>query len=395
MKFISAVSTEIDFEDALKELIQQTASEMGETELDLMVVFISAHFTHAVREIVKDLRAALRPRLLLGCTAEGVISRDSEYENEPAISLVAASLPGSELRAFLLQGESPDWTRLLLDEDKFRGMLSPPQNTRLFLLLGDPFSTPMEDLLQAFNNFYPGVPVVGGMASAALRPDGNFLIVNDQVVRRGAVGVALAGAMSVDIIVSQGCRPIWRPFKVASASRNEIYNLEGRAPLAWLQDLIPELSEEDKFLLRNGMFVGLAVNPNKEPLGRGDFLIRGVIGIDQESGAIAIGDSVMDGQIIQFHLRDAVTAQEDLEMQLIPQMFRERAEGGLLFNCNGRGTRLYDRPSRDIQIIQQNIEPIPLAGFFCAGEIGPIGGVNYLHGHTATLVLFRTAAGRD
>ncbi len=395
MKFISAVSTEIDFEDALKDLIQQTASEAGEAELDLMVVFISTHFSHAVREIVKDLRTALRPRLLLGCTAEGVISRDSEFENEPAISLLAANLPGTELRAFLLQGESPDWARLLLDEGKFRGLLSPPQNTRLFILLGDPFSTPMEDLLQAFNNFYPGIPVVGGMASAVLRPDGNLLFVNDQVVRRGAVGVAMAGALSVDIIVSQGCRPIWRPFKVSTAGRNEIYSLEGRAPLAWLQDLIPELSEEDKFLLRNGMFVGLAVNPDKESLGRGDFLIRGVMGIDQESGAIAIGDSVMDGQIIQFHLRDAVTAQEDLEMQLIPQMFRNKAEGGLLFNCNGRGTRLYDRPNRDIQIIQQNIDPTPLAGFFCAGEIGPIGGVNYLHGHTATLALFRPAAGND
>ena len=393
MNFISAASTEVDFEDALKDLVQQTLTGAGEAALDLVVVFISAHFMHAVREIVKDLQAAFQPGLLVGCTAEGVISRDREIENEPGIALIAARLPGSELHAFILQPESLDWARLLLDEQKFLQAVSAPENTSMFMLLGDPFSTPMEDLLEAFNHFYPGIPAVGGMASAGLRPNGNLLFVNDQVLNEGAVGVAFAGAMSVDIIVSQGCRPIWRPFKVVSAYRNQIVNLEDRAPLAWLQDLIPALSEEDRVLLQSGMYIGLAVKPEQEALGRGDFLIRGVIGIDQESGAITIGDSVMDGDVIQFHLRDAVTAQEDLEMQLVPQMFREKALGGMLFDCNGRGMRLYDRPNRDIYVIQQNIQNAPLAGFFCAGEIGPIAGVNYMHGHTAALVLFRPAVG--
>jgi len=348
-----------------------------------------------VGEIVKDLRTALQPGLLVGCTAEGVISRDREIENEPGIALVAASLPGSELHAFVLQPDSLDLASLLLDELKFLQAVSAPAETQLFMLLGDPFSTPTEDLLEAFNHFYPGIPVVGGMASAGLRPNGNLLFATDQAATAGAVGAAFGGAMSVDIIVSQGCRPIWRPFKVVSAYRNQILNLEDRAPLAWLQDLIPGLSEEDKMLLQNGMYVGLAAKPDQDALGRGDFLIRGVIGIDQESGAIAIGDSVMDGEIVQFHLQDAVTAQEDLEMQLIPQMFREKALGGLLFDCNGRGMRLYDRPNRDVYVIQQNIQNAPLAGFFCAGEIGPIAGVNYMHGHTAALVLFRPAVNSE
>jgi small ligand-binding sensory domain FIST len=395
MRFISAASTEIDFEDALKDLVQQTLAEAGDVVLDLVVVFFTVHFMHAAGEIVKDLRAALQPGLLVGCTAEGVISRDREIENAPSISLLAATLPGSQLHTFILKPDSLDWARLLLDEQKFLRAVSAPEKTQLFMLLGDPFSTPMEDLLEAFNHFYPGIPVVGGMASAALRPNGNLLFVNDHILHEGAVGVAFAGAMDVDIIVSQGCRPIWRPFKVVQAYRNQIINLEDRAPLAWLQDLIPGLTEEDKLLLQSGMYVGLAVKPEQETLGRGDFLIRGVVGIDQESGAIAIGDSVMDGEIIQFHLRDAVTAQEDLEMQLIPQMFREKALGGLLFDCNGRGTRLYDRPNRDIYVIQQNIQNAPLAGFFCAGEIGPIAGINYMHGHTAVLALFRPAVSRE
>jgi small ligand-binding sensory domain FIST len=391
MKFVSAVTTEVEFEDALKSLIQQTASQAGDASLDLMVVFASAHFTHSIREIVQDLLAALKPGLLIGCTAEAVVSRDREIEKGPAITLVAAQIPEAGLHHFLLQPDSLDWPKLLLDEDEFHRRVGAPQDARLFMLLGDPFSAPMDDLLQAFNQYFPGIPVVGGIASAALRPGGNMLFVNDTVTSQGVVGVAFSGALDIDVVVSQGCRPIWRPFKVVEARRNEIYNLEGRAPLAWLQDLIPTLSEEDKSLLQTGLFVGRSVKPGQELLGRGDFVIRGVMSIDQQSGAIAIGDSVMDGDMIQFHLRDAMTALEDLEMQLIPQMFREAACGGLLFTCNGRGTHLYERPNGDINVIQPNIKNVPLAGFFCAGEIGPIGKLNFLHGHTATLVLFRPA----
>jgi len=230
------------------------------------------------------------------------------------------------------------------------------------------------------------------MASGALRPLGNTLFVNDRLTQQGAVGVALSGALEVNVVVSQGCRPIWRPFRITAAHRNVILGLEGRPPLAWLQELIPELPEEDRLLLQNGLFVGRAIKPQTETLGRGDFLIRGVMGVDQDSGAIAIGDSVIEGETIQFHLRDALTAQEDLEMMLIPQMFRDPPSGGLLFSCNGRGTRLYDHPDGDISVIQRSLENIHLAGFFCAGEIGPIGGANFLHGHTASLVLFRPPA---
>ena len=392
MKFVSALAVDFEFEDALKSLIQEMVSQAGDAALDLVVVFTSAHFTQAIPEIVKDLKSALQPGLIMGCSAEGVIGREQEVESAPAIAMVGARLPGIELTPFMLQPNSLDWPRLLLDQGEFLRTVAAPEGTQLFLLLGDPFSTPMDDLLQAFNAFYPGVPVIGGMASGALRPEGNLLFCNDKLTSRGALGVALSGLLEVDIIVSQGCRPIWRPFKVSGSRQNQIYNLEGRPPLAWLQDLIPTLPEEDRALLQTGLFVGRSVKTEQEVLGRGDFVIRGVLGIDQESGAIAIGDSVMDGETIQFHLRDSFTAQEDLELQLIPQMFRDPAMGGLLFTCNGRGTRLYDRPNGDISVIQKNANHTPLAGFFCAGEIGPIGGKNYLHAHTATLVLFRQAA---
>jgi small ligand-binding sensory domain FIST len=413
MFFVSATTTDPDLVAALASLEEQVTLQarqrLGEVPpagwIDLAIVFVSTQFTQPVRHIVEKLRADLGPRVLLGCTAEGVIGGYQEIEDTAAITLVAASLPGVALAPFLLLPSDanlpaltwsphlvagqPDWPRLLLDREEFRRTVEAPENPELFILFGDPFSTPMDDVLQAFNANYPGVPVVGGMASGALRPSGNALWVNDQITFEGAVGVGLAGPLEVDVVVSQGCRPIWRPLKVVTAHRNLIFNLEGRTPLAWLQDLLPGLSEEERLLLQNGLFIGRSIKPDQENLGRGDFLLRGVVGLDQESGALAIGDSVMEGETIQFHLRDALTATEDLEMMLITQAFREPPSGALLFTCNGRGTRLYDHPNGDISVIQANLDVAHLAGFFCAGEIGPIGGVNFLHGQTVSLAIFR------
>jgi len=394
MVFISADVTQNDAEGAVEALLAQVIG--AAPGFDVVFTFISSQFTQDIPLIAERLSASLKPGVLLGCTAEGVIGNEQEIEARPAISLVAARLPGVKITPFALQRGSGDWHRILLDADKFCHAVEIPDDTHLIILLSDPFSTPIDDVLHSFNNCYPGIPIVGGMASGSLRPNGNALIVNNQIAQEGTVGVALSGELSVEVIVSQGCRPIWRPFRVTAAHRNEIYSLEDRPPLAWIQDLIPTLPEEDRLLLQNGLFVGRAIKrsgeeavPATEMLGRGDFLIRGLVGIDQENGAIAISDSVLDGETIQFHLRDALTAQEDLEMMLIPQAFRQPPSGGLLFTCNGRGTRLYDHPNGDISVIQQNIPNLNLAGFFCAGEIGPVGGKNFLHGHSISLALFR------
>jgi small ligand-binding sensory domain FIST len=386
MSFVSAIASHSDLEQALADLFSQVETAMP---VDVAFLFVSTHFTEEIEEIVTRLKAELKPGALLGCTAEGVIGCEREIEGEPAIALVVASLPGVQVTPFMLQPGSSEWHRMLLSPGEFCRTVDVPADAQLFVLLADPFSIPTDDVLHAFSTCYPGIPMVGGMASGALRPNGNVLIANDFITRLGAVGLAFSGNLRVDLIVSQGCRPIWRPFKVHSAHRNMIYDLEGRPPLAWLQDLIPELSDEDRALLQNGLFVGRAIEPGPDVLGRGDFLIRGLMGIDQQNGAIAISDSVMEGETIQFHLRDAITAQEDLEMLLIPQMFRQPPSGGLLFTCNGRGTRLYDHPNGDISIIQKNIADIKLAGFFCAGEIGPVGNQNFIHGQTVSLALFR------
>jgi small ligand-binding sensory domain FIST len=385
--FASAVSTQNDVERAVGELAAAVEAQLQGSLPDFVLVFLSTHFSRSARKIVEGLSSRINTRVLAGCTAEGVIGREHEIEGVPAISLIAGSLPGVNLTPFLFP---PSGSPLaFIDEDEFHRHVDAPADIRLFILLGDPFTMPMSDVLEAFNGFYPGVPVAGGLASGALRPGGNILFLNDQVMDGGAVGVGLSGSFEVDVIVSQGCRPIWDPMTVTGSQKNQILSLEGQPPLAMIQELVQGLSEEDRYLLQGGLFVGRAIDSKRERFGRGDYLIRGVVGVDRQSGAIAIGDYVQDGETVQFHLRDAVTAQEDLEMMLLPQLFRTPVSGGLLFSCNGRGLRLYDHPDGDISVIQKNLGNVHLAGLFCAGEIGPVGNENFLHGHTASLVLFR------
>ncbi len=401
MLFASATSTEPRAHEAVNSLEEQVRGRLNTRPIDFALVFMSAHFASQAAAVSEKLREALNPRVLLGATCEGVIGREAEIENEPAITLIAAHAPGIELCPFALH--EIEWDETLGDPVQFTGLVGAPHDTKLFIMVADPFSTPMDDVLNAFNTFYAGLPVIGGMASAAHRPGGNSLLLDDRVFTTGAVGVALAGNFEVDVVVSQGCRPIGRAFTVTAAERNVIYNLEGEPPLAQIRHLVGDLSEQDQALLQtNGLFIGRAIDPRGvregdvggEMLGRGDFLIRGLMGADPESGAIAVGDLIHTGETIQFHLRDQHTAEEDLEMLLMPQALFDPPQSAILFSCNGRGTRLYDHPNGDISTIQKVLGGVDLAGFFCAGEIGPIGGKNFLHGHTASMVLFRGKEGR-
>jgi small ligand-binding sensory domain FIST len=372
MHFVSGLSTEEQVGAGVNDLVAQIETQCMEHQLeprfDLALVFMTPHFTYSVREISTTLQQRLNIDVIMGCTAESVVGPDREIEDQAGISLVAAQLPDVQRSPFIMQ--SNNWPLMLLQPEEFLRVVDAPPEPKLIILLSDPFTTPIDDVLHMFNQAYPQIPVVGGMASGALRPFGNALVMNDQVTDRGAIGVVLAGRLDVDVVVSQGCRPIWRPFRVVQALKNKIYNLDGRAPLAWLQDLIPELPEDDRALLQQGLFVGRAIHQDTDQLGRGDFLIRGVIGIDQQSGAISIGDQILEGEYIQFHLRDAMTAREDLDMMLIPQAFRQPPAGAILFTCNGRGRRLYDYPDGDISTVQRNLGGTPLAGFFVRAKLG-------------------------
>jgi small ligand-binding sensory domain FIST len=286
-----------------------------------------------------------------------------------------------------------DWRGLLADPQALVERLGYGETTRAIIGFGDPWTTPLDQFMQALDQHAPRAPLVGGMASSARNAGGNTLIRNDETYDEGFVGLTLSGPIDVQTVVSQGCRPIGQTFVVTKSRQNVIEQLGGKPALGALREMVMNLPEHDQALLQKGLFVGRAISEYREIFGRGDFLVRNIIGIDEPSGAIAAADVVRVGQTVQFHVRDAQTADEDLTLMLESDRAREPApSGGLLFSCNGRGTRLFDEANHDIRASHRALPNTPIAGFFAAGEIGPVGNRNFIHGHTASFALFRPGA---
>jgi small ligand-binding sensory domain FIST len=266
--------------------------------------------------------------------------------------------------------------------------------TRALVGFGDPFTTPLTDFLGLLDAHVPGVPLIGGMASSGRQPGQNILVRNDQVFSDGFVGLSLAGPVEIETVVSQGCRPIGSTLVITKAHENVIEQLGGRPALKALSETVESLDAADRALLSNGLLIGRAISEYRESFGPGDFLVRNLMGVDQNTGAIAVTDYVRVGQTVQFHVRDAATASEDLSLLLASQQSENArpAAGALLFSCNGRGTRMFDSPCHDISTARSAMPQTPVAGFFAAGELGPVGGKNFVHGHTASLALIRPSS---
>ncbi len=381
------------------------------------------------RSAASAVRAALGPEILLGVSGEGVLGGESELENTPGLSLLGLSLPGVTMRAFRTDQwpamkEAPEDEASLRDIAASAGIGPAYRGTILF---ADPFSVPMNAILPALSRAraLQGTvadgssadgrsmpPIIGGLASAAKRPGGNTLILNDSIGTSGGIGVSFSGPVSIDAVVSQGCKPIGPPLIITAGKGQMISGLGGRPAMHVLSEIIESLDEQTKERLRKGLFIGRAVTEYKDRFGRDDFLIRNVIGVEQTSGSIAVADLLRIGQTIQFHVRDEATASEDLSLLLDAQLLRDDPFAALLFTCNGRGSRLFSKPHHDAAMIarafghprEQDLfapaapalsaveprRPLPLAGFFAGGEIGPVGDGVFVHGQTACLALFRS-----
>jgi small ligand-binding sensory domain FIST len=263
-----------------------------------------------------------------------------------------------------------------------------PERSSL-IMLGDPFSFPADSVLARLGDDRPTVTVMGGMASAAAAPGENRLILGRSVFDRGAVAVLLAGAVQIRPVVSQGCRPIGSPYVVTKAERNIIYELGGKPALLQLKQVFDSLPAREQRMVQQGLHLGRVISEYQDHFDQGDFLIRNVMGIQPDDGSIVIADWVRPGQTVKFHIRDAETADAEMR-QLLTQASASGAAcaGGLLFSCNGRGTRLFEHPHHDALAVHDALGPIPLAGFFAAGELGPVGGRNFVHGFTASLAIF-------
>ncbi|MCY2963572.1 MAG: FIST C-terminal domain-containing protein, partial [Planctomycetota bacterium] len=353
---------------------------------NLAFLFVGSHHVDRLAPILNKVTETLRPDTLLACTTEAVACVGTEVESGVSLAMWAATLPGADIVPFHVVFENtPDG--VVCD-----GLPDPPpeiSDVRAILLLGDPFSCPIHELIERLANDFPGVPLLGGMSSFWRRQSDPKLGLNNGVKPRGAVGAIIRGGPRIRTVVSQGCRPIGNSFVVTKSEKNVILDLGGLAALTRLEQTYAELSERDRLLIRDGLHVGIAIDEYKDHFSRGDFLISNVISADKETGAITIGNLVRAGQTVQFHIRDAEAAAEDLRVLLSRQNSERSAGGGaLLFSCNGRGTRLFPTPNHDAALVQELCGPLPLAGFFARGELGPIGRRNFIHGFTASIALF-------
>ena len=410
IQWANALSTRPSLETAIAEVVDRVQQSMT-ADPHLGLVFISSAYASEYSRLMPLLKERLSVPVLIGCGGSGIIGMNAqgepkELEAEPALSLSLAHLPDVSVHAFHIPTDNlPDldsppsaWVELI-------GV--PPQEQPHFILLAEPFTSGVNDLLQGLDFAYPGSIKVGGLASASTMGAPSGLFCNYKLYRDGIVGVALSGNIVIETIVAQGCRPIGQTYQVTLCERNILLELaeqdgtklttdetQSRPPLEILRDLIQNLSEGDRQLAQHSLFVGVARDEFKQQLGHGDFLIRNLLGVDPRVGAIAIGDRVRPGQRIQFHLRDARTSEEDLEL-LLQRYHKEEshatdAAGALMFSCLGRGEQLYGKPDFDSKLFRRYLKTIPLSGFFCNGEIGPVGGSTFLHGYTSVFGICRS-----
>lgn len=386
MQFVSAVSDRANTAEALEQVID-AARQLK--QIDFAALYITGAHAGEAEWISERINSELEPATLIGCTGEGVIGGDREIERAPGISLLAGALPGARVGPVLI--EPDEWEDLLGEQVSLIERLGHGEETRALIGMGDPWTCPIDALMKNLDNLK--LPLIGGMASAARQPGENRLFFNDRVLDGGFVGVTLNGAIQVDSIVSQGCRPIGQRFVVTRAHENIIEQLGGKRAIDQLRDVIEAMPDADKQLLRYGLYIGRAISEYRDTFGRGDFLIRNVMQLDQENGALALGDYVRVGQTVQFHVRDAATAEEDyrLLIQSAADRGKSSAQAALMFSCNGRGTRMFAQSCHDIAVAHEILgEQLPIAGFFAAGELGPVGGQNFIHGHTASVAIIRS-----
>ncbi|MGA2519520.1 MAG: FIST N-terminal domain-containing protein [Acidimicrobiales bacterium] len=387
MPFAAAMSEHPLTAHAVGEVTGEVLERIGDRP-DLATVFVTPPHAGALEDAMRTVQEVLHPLVSIGCAAESVLGPHREVEHGAAVTLFAGHT--GPLVPLALEAAATDdggglalagWPR------------SVPFEPQALVLVADPYSFPVEAFLTWLEEHHPGLPVTGGMASAARGPGGNRLALGTAVRVSGAVGVLLGPGSEVATVVSQGCRPFGHPVVVTKAEHTLVHELAGQPALdQLLAQARQSLSVDEAVLLqRGGLHIGRVINEHKEHFDRGDFLVRNVIGVDRATGALAVTDVVPVGTTVQFHLRDAATADEDLRTLLAPRS----ADAALVFTCNGRGTRLFGTPHHDVGALADALGPVPMAGFFAAGEIGPVGGRNFLHGFTASVALLRDPSPRD
>ncbi|MFD0685093.1 FIST signal transduction protein [Actinomadura fibrosa] len=368
-----------DLSEAAADAVEQALAPLSAPP-DLVCVFVTGDDPDAIAAAARRAADAARGAVVVGCSASGVIGAGRGVEEQGAVSAWAAVLPGARLEPFRLE--------TLKAEDRLIvvGMPEGRDDDVVGVLLADPYSFPVDAFVERSDDALPGLPLVGGLAEGENRGDVR-LFVGGEVFQDGAVGVVIGGSVAAATVVSQGARPIGPDMVVTKADENVLYELAGVPALEKLEQIVLDLPEEDQELAGRGLLIGVAMDEYADEHEHGDFLVRGVVGADTDSGAIAIGDVVDVGRTVRFQVRDAGAAEEDLAA-LLERFDLAPVEGVLLFSCNGRGRAMFPDSDHDAKVLDRAFGPAGIGGFFAAGEIGPVAGRNHVHGFTASILAF-------
>ena len=393
MRFSSALSTASSLEDACHEAMAIARAGLDGITPDLCVLFTSAGYRELERApvLAQDLCGA---RTLVGCTGGGIVGGGKEVESRLAVSVTLASLPGVGLHPCLLadgdlpSGDDPpsSWVERI-------GVA--PAAARGFIVLPEPFTSAADRLLSGLDFAYPSAPKIGGIVSGSRSPSGHALFLGRATHRSGALVLGFTGDVTIDTVVAQGCRPFGKVGRITQSENHYLIAVDGKRAIDFLREQFQELDGAAQESARTGqIFLGLGMDPfAANAPGPGDFLIRNLLGFDDKSGMLAVGELLSVGRQVQFHIRDSSASDEDLRAVLSQSLARlhgvGRHAGALLFSCLGRGQALFGEPDHDSRVFEQIVGQVPLGGFFCNGEIGPVHGTTYLHGYTSSFGLFR------
>ena len=376
-------------ETALQQWAESLRRQLAAPHVSLGLVFMSPKFFKHAKEVLEIIRVHSQIPLLAGCSSQALIVGEQEVEENAGLTVGLYALPGADLRAFhftqeqVEEANGPGYWRLETGLE--------PQQTNGWLAFIDPFHIDSEGWLRGWNEAYAPLPVMGGLASGDFNEQSTQIYLNGDVFEEGGVAIAVGGDVRLAGVTSQGCTPIGQTWTLTKVEQNIIHEIGNRPAYEVLAETFNRLTPEEQKKARGNLFIGLVVNEYLDDFHRGDFLIRNLLGADARSGSIAVGALPRLGQTVQFQRRSAAAATEDMQ-ELLTRTRRQLGEamiyGGCLCCCNGRGKNLFGHPNHDAQMVQQRLGPIGLAGFFCNGEIGPVGEKNFLHGYTASLALF-------
>jgi small ligand-binding sensory domain FIST len=383
VRIASGLSMAADPQAGAADAAARVAAELAGERVDLAVVFAAGAHLAAPEDTLAGVHGELAPEVLVGCGAGGVLGPGQEVERGTAVAVWAAAFDGAAVSTFHAEVTEVDDGLAVSGVPDLRG-------AGAALLLPDPYSFPTDAVLAELHERAPGVPVLGGVSSARTLGGEAALFVGEDVVSGGAVGVRLDGVELLPC-VSQGATPIGPELTITAGEGRIIHELAGRPALEALRDVIEELGPADRAILAEGMLLGIVVEQGQPDYAHGDFLVRSVLGGDPDHGTIAVGAPIAAGQVVRVHARDASSADRDLHEAL---GLRRRAlgsdaiAGALMFTCNGRGRAMFGVADHDATALADELGAIPVAGFFAAGEIGPVGGESFLHGFTATVAVF-------